>query len=308
MTLNSRTALFGDTPYQHRELDLFMPNLGIKGDVKLMAERQLDGKDEVHYISTGFMEDSSGGVHLPPQGVALFLSRISTLSALFRHYERGDMLSDPNIPLLAKRESLVRYELAATLAANKDVLDIGCGYGYGSYLISLQARRVIGIDEDKEAIDCARARYRSHNLEFRLGNALDYLSGVQGMFSLVVMFEVIEHVLDQEELLKMVSSSLKRDGLLILSTPNRAYTPFYRRNPYHVRELGFEELHELLGQHFRVETYWGQIPGRLILLPLPYYLLVRIVQLLPGSKRIVCLNGNPMVSRTVIALAKGSAI
>lgn len=49
---DSETMLFRERTYQHRELDVFMPSLGINGDVRLMVERELDGKDEEHYIVT----------------------------------------------------------------------------------------------------------------------------------------------------------------------------------------------------------------------------------------------------------------
>ena len=44
------------------------------------------------------------------------------------------MFLDPSIPALVKRESVLRYELASNMSENRDVLDIGCGYG--SYIIS----------------------------------------------------------------------------------------------------------------------------------------------------------------------------
>jgi hypothetical protein len=49
---NGSTMLFRERTYLHRELDVFMPSLGINGDVRLMVEREMDGKDENHYVVT----------------------------------------------------------------------------------------------------------------------------------------------------------------------------------------------------------------------------------------------------------------
>jgi SRSO17 transposase len=46
------TMPFRERTYLHRALDVFMPSLGINGDVRLMVEREMDGKDENHYVVT----------------------------------------------------------------------------------------------------------------------------------------------------------------------------------------------------------------------------------------------------------------
>jgi len=121
------------------------------------------------------------------------LPELLTLTSLFKHYERGDALTDPNIPRLVKEESLQRYRLAAAYSAGKTVLDVGCGYGYGSYMLSLNASRVVGIDEDEESIQTAKARYTCRNLDFQQTETIDHISGSQ-RYDLVVIFEVIDHV------------------------------------------------------------------------------------------------------------------
>jgi SAM-dependent methyltransferase len=233
------------------------------------------------------------------------LPELSTLTSLFRHYERGDAFTDPNIPRLVKEESLQRYRLAAAYSAGKTVLDVGCGYGYGSYMLSLNACRVVRIDEDEEAIQTAKARYTRKNLNFHHAEAIDYLSGSQ-RYDLVVMFEVIEHVATQDLLLQLVQRALNGGGTLLLSTPNRRYTPFYRRNPYHVHEFLPRELLNLVEKYFTVEHCYGQVPGRLVLVPLPWFLLMLIVQLMPNALDAVAINARPGISRTIIIAAARS--
>jgi 2-polyprenyl-3-methyl-5-hydroxy-6-metoxy-1,4-benzoquinol methylase len=125
---------------------------------------------------------------------------------------------------LAKQESLQRYRLPAAYSAGKTVLDVGCGYGYGSYMLSLNARRVVGIDEYEEAIQTAKARYMRKNLDFHHAEAIDYLSGSQ-RYDLVVMFEVIEHVARQDLLLQLVQNALNRGATFSCLRPTAITHP-----------------------------------------------------------------------------------
>src|SRR4051812_14059261 len=66
-------------------------------------------------------------------------------------------------------EHLHRYLVAAHLCESKDVLDVACGNGYGSYILAQIAREVCGVDVDPETIHHARDRYPLPNLRFEIG-------------------------------------------------------------------------------------------------------------------------------------------
>jgi hypothetical protein len=69
---------------------------------------------------------------------------------------------------------------------------------------------------------------------------------------LVVSFETLEHLAEQEEMMSEIVRVLRPEGQLIISSPNKlVYSdlPAYH-NPYHVRELYFDEFRELLLRHF----------------------------------------------------------
>jgi len=50
-------------------------------------------------------------------------------------------------------DHLVRYNFALPLCRNKKVLDLACGSGYGTFIISKVAKGVIGGDVSKETVD-----------------------------------------------------------------------------------------------------------------------------------------------------------
>lgn len=154
-----------------------------------------------------------------------------------------------------------RYLWAAPLAAGRRVLDVGCGEGYGSAILAgAGAASVTGLDVDERAVEHAKLSYSAQNLTFSAGSALDLSGFGAGSFDMVVAFEVLEHVTEQEALLDQVTETLAPDGVLVLSTPDRlVYTEGQgRENPFHARELTEDELRALLGERFAHVSLWGQ--------------------------------------------------
>ena len=58
-------------------------------------------------------------------------------------------------------EHLHRYATATELVARRRVLDLPCGEGYGSFMLSQFAKTVIGIDIDKDIVVHANDKYGS---------------------------------------------------------------------------------------------------------------------------------------------------
>jgi SAM-dependent methyltransferase len=221
---------------------------------------------------------------------------LEALSRFFSHQESLDLIADKSMPLLIRNEGLIRYKLVSTYAENRTVLDIGCGYGYGSYILSQKARLVIGIDTNRNCVDAAKQRYYRNNLNFVHADALQFLKSISSKFDVIVMFEVIEHIWQGEQLLHQAGVSLNENGRVFLSTPNKKYTPIFRRNPYHVRELNYLELRHMFERVFVPDFEAGQIPGVLSFLPIPWLCL----GLMPHSSVFANLNNNPAKSRTIL--------
>jgi len=157
-------------------------------------------------------------------------------------------------------EHLHRYAFAAQFVNSKKVLDLACGEGYGTYLLAEKAEYVLGVDIDEQTIRHAGSRYLRDNLEFIEGSILDVPVEGEGKFDVAICFEGIEHITEHDKLLSEVKRLLRDDGLFIVSTPNKAiYTdaPDYH-NPFHVKELYFDEFEGLLKLYFKHMRIWGQ--------------------------------------------------
>ena len=148
-------------------------------------------------------------------------------------------------------EHWARYLFAARYAAGKRVLDVACGSGYGSALLTKDAARVAGVDISREAVEYASRHYGSAKILFAQADCYS-LPFVSAQFDLVVAFEIIEHLTDAASFLQEARRVLAPAGLLLISTPNRLYYTEDRGevNPFHEREFSYPEFADVLGGIF----------------------------------------------------------
>jgi len=148
-------------------------------------------------------------------------------------------------------EHLHRYALALELAKDCDVLDIASGEGYGSAYLAMSARSVVGVDIDEQSIHFAASRYTAMNLTFRVGSATA-IPIDDASIDTIVSFETIEHLTEHERMFAEFKRVLRPAGRIIISSPNKAIYSDARgyTNPYHVRELYFDQFRDVLRVHF----------------------------------------------------------
>lgn len=116
--------------------------------------------------------------------------------------------------------TLSRYKFAAKMiGSEKEVLELGCNEGLGSYYLSEFSRHVTGIDFDERAVKWAQANYTVPRLSFAMD---DFLGKKYGNFDAVVSYDVIEHISKENEELFMdsVVLNLSKTGLCLIGTPN----------------------------------------------------------------------------------------
>ncbi|NCS36439.1 MAG: glycosyltransferase [Microcystis aeruginosa G11-01] len=166
----------------------------------------------------------------------------------------------PSINGEIKYEHLHRYALCMDFVDGKSVLDIASGEGYGSALLAKTAKSVIGVDISPESIQYATEQYRDHkNLDFLVGSC-DSIPLTEKSIDIVVSFETIEHHDQHEEMMLEIKRVLKQNGTLVISSPNRlTYSDEANySNPYHVKELYYDEFATLLSRHFSFVKIYGQ--------------------------------------------------
>lgn len=152
-------------------------------------------------------------------------------------------------------EHFQRYESVIELIRDKNVLDAACGEGYGSKILSVYAKSVVGLDISGDTIKRAQNTYADvENLEFAQGS-IAQLPLKDNSVDVVVSFETIEHVTEemQNSFLMEVCRVLKEDGLFIISTPNKKiYSDLYNyHNEFHIKEFYEDEFCSFLKKGFK---------------------------------------------------------
>jgi SAM-dependent methyltransferase len=156
-------------------------------------------------------------------------------------------------------EHVARYFFALPFVANKTILDIACGTGYGLAFLSQEAFFAVGVDIDLQAAVLAR-KESGNRAAVILGDGTN-LPFADESFDVVTSFETLEHLHKRGTFLAELKRVLKKDGHLILSTPNAYYTkPVNGKpaNPFHIFEYKPEELKAELEEHFSLEQFLGQ--------------------------------------------------
>lgn len=155
-------------------------------------------------------------------------------------------------------EHLHRYAYALQFVNGKRVLDLGCGEGYGSWILAQAAKDVVGIDKDFRIVKHAQETYRKDNLKFVEGK-VEELQFCSSDFDVVVCFEVIEHIIAQEECLAEVRRVLRDEGLLLISSPVKSdIRKEDDLNPFHLKNLTSAEFERLISKTFVHVRIMGQ--------------------------------------------------
>jgi 2-polyprenyl-3-methyl-5-hydroxy-6-metoxy-1,4-benzoquinol methylase len=105
---------------------------------------------------------------------------------------------------------------------HKKVLDIGCGVGTIDFYLANKGARVKGLDISQNAVMFARMNAEKLGLgkkvKFEVANFPH--KGVKGRFDVIICSEVLEHLENDFEAVAVMKQLLKRNGIIIASSPS----------------------------------------------------------------------------------------
>lgn len=155
--------------------------------------------------------------------------------------------------------NISRYDFAGKSVKGKTVIDLGCGSGYGTWVLANNgAKMAIGIDYDPKVIQYAKKKYKLRNLKYQ--NVNSSILTKRDKFQIVTAFEVIEHIKDDFEFVRLIKELLAQNGIAFISTPNKLIsspgmdTP---PNPYHIREYTPTDFKKILSNDFSSVVLYG---------------------------------------------------
>lgn len=123
---------------------------------------------------------------------------------------------------------LSRYKFIAKMLEGKhDVLEVGCGDGFGTRIVAQAVGRVTGVDFDPAYIDSAKATMNPrYPIDFHQHDVLD--CPVEGSFDAVFALDVLEHIdqSDEEKFLVHCLAGLRPHGVCIIGMPSLESQPY----------------------------------------------------------------------------------
>jgi len=164
------------------------------------------------------------------------------------------------LPYLGYLKIIERYIFASLFIKNTDeVLEAASGFGYGAAYFSKLCNKVYALDLAKENIEFAGNTYRRDNVEWINGDVTK-LPFQDGKFNVYTSFETFEHLSLNliDSYFKEAVRVLKKNGMMILSTPNREMRKNVK-NPFHIKEYDFDELKEILQKYFKNIIYYSVV-------------------------------------------------
>lgn len=106
------------------------------------------------------------------------------------------------------------------------VLDIGCGNGALTFDLAKKAKKVVGIDLNKENIKIAKEKYSAPDIEYRTGDAIHYVFNQR--FDVVILSNVLEHIESRVKFLKKIKN-LAPKVLIRVPMITRDWVTLYKR-------------------------------------------------------------------------------
>jgi len=125
------------------------------------------------------------------------------------------------------------------------LLDVGCGSGAFTIGAALRGYEAVGLSWDdannrkatERAAQCGPAGARFEVVDVR---RLDDHATALGQFDVIVNCENIEHIIDDDKLMRDIANRLKPGGFLLLTTPWFFYKPITKgdEGPFVLEETG----------------------------------------------------------------------
>lgn len=164
---------------------------------------------------------------------------------------------------LVFQEHKARYEFANRIVEGNLILDLGCGIGHGTKMLSINKNRVVGIEIDINKLYTAYKHFNADNIHYLVADAR-FLPFKNNIFDFVISLEVIEHIAEHNQYLAGINRVLKSNGKSIISTPNKEIirSEGTISNPIHVKELTFKEFKNSLTKYFSKVELYGQTRRR----------------------------------------------
>lgn len=132
----------------------------------------------------------------------------------------------------------------------RTVLDIGCGMGqHAKQYFDLDAKSVLGIDISEKMLGYARTHNSAANITYQQ-MAFEDLCLLDEQFDCITSSLVFDYAENFEELMKNISSLMKKDSLFVFSMSHPMSTAYDGQYPRYTRNASGERLYANINNYF----------------------------------------------------------
>lgn len=148
------------------------------------------------------------------------------------------------------RQNVLKFILKkyfSNLDKNAKILDIGCGTGGNIQLLKENYENIIGIDNNDFALQYCKEKGLDNVIK---GNLPDSIDVEDNSIDLILLFDVLEHIEEDEKSLSVLKNKLKNGGHILLTVPafpflwSKHDEGFHHKRRYKLKQLKkmFESL------------------------------------------------------------------
>lgn len=155
--------------------------------------------------------------------------------------------------------SLYKRLRSIGISERTSILEIGCGIGSLTYLLSRKIRKgtIEAVDISSKSIEYAQKNIVQSNVHFYASDILSYKPKHSG-FDFVLLFDVLEHIKEEEHalLFQKIADWTHPNTTLLINLPNPYYTLFDRKNqPQVLQEIDQPIFIDKLATHLS-DAFW----------------------------------------------------
>jgi trans-aconitate 2-methyltransferase len=127
------------------------------------------------------------------------------------------------------------------ISNHSNILEIGCGIGTMTYLLSRRIKKgsIVALDISPKSIEYAKAHLSRPNVEFLSSDILKFEPKISS-FDKILLFDVIEHIPEANhvDLFEKIFKWMDNQSLLLINFPNPNYILFEQKNnPLALQEI-----------------------------------------------------------------------
>ena len=129
-------------------------------------------------------------------------------------------VNSPTRRLLQQYVEFPLFKLLGLRQHGLDILEVGCGSGYGAVLLSqVQPRSYVGIDLMPEMIELARKQAGLDGYDFRVMDAADMSGITDESKDAIVIFDILHHIPEWREVIGECHRVMRPGGRMFLEEP-----------------------------------------------------------------------------------------